>query len=151
MLLFVDSKKHVLTPEVRSGSSPGLNPRGLLLALLIAAVLLCHGILGFAHEVSCDACGPTEVAGVHHGSAAGAVESGGGNAGDDTSGGLEGLSYAAVVLAAFGAAALLGLLLGVRRWRETGVRRLVFRRHYPQVFALLPRGPTLPSLQVFRL
>jgi len=151
VLLFIDSKKHILTLRGRSGSSPGPNLRGLLLALLIAALLLCHGILGFAHEVSCEACGPTEVSGVHHGSAAGMSETGSGQKGDDNpSGGMEGLSYAAVVLAAIGTA-LLVLLLGVWRWRETSTPRSVFRRHYPPLITHSPRGPTLPSLQVLRL
>ncbi len=85
--------------------------------------------------------------GAHHGFPA---ETGETDGGDDTADGLGDLSYAAVVLVAFGAA-FLGLLLGVRRWRETGTRRSVFWRHYPQVFTLRPRRPTLPSLQVFRL
>ena len=39
----------------------------LLSALLIVALLLCHGVLGFAHEMSCGACGPGEVQGAHQG------------------------------------------------------------------------------------
>lgn len=123
---------------------------GFLPFLLIAAVLLCHGVLGAVHQIWCDdACGPTQASKAHHGSASGTE--GTGETGDGPTGGLGTLSYAAVVLAAFGAASLLGLLLAVRRWCELEVRRPVFRRRYPLSVAHRPRGPTLPSLQVFRL
>ena len=151
VLLFVDPKKRVLTPGGRSDSSLGPSTQVLLPALLIVALLLCDGILGFAHQLSCDACGPTEVSGVHHGSATGVGETGSGHTGnDDASGGLENHSYAAIVLAAIGTA-LLVLLLKVRRWREASPPRSTFRPHYSPFIIHRPRGPTLPSLQVLRL
>ena len=151
VLAFVRLKRFSSTVGGRPGPSSRASAGGFLPVLLIVAVLLCDGILGFTHQVLCDACEPTVVSKAHHGSVTGVGETGSGHTGDgDTWGGLESHSYAAILLATFGAA-LLGLLLGVRRWRDTGARRLVFRQHYPQVFALRPRGPTLPSLQVFRL
>lgn len=150
VLVFVNSKKHVLTSGGRSVSSPWPSTDVLLPALLIVALLLCHGILGFAHQTSCEACELEGSSGVHHGSVAYSGEAAGGDASNDTADGLGGLSYAAVLLATFGVA-LLGLLLAVRRWREFGTCRSIFRWHHPLVFVPHPRGPTSPSLQVFRL
>ncbi len=134
-------------PSPLSGASIG----GFLPVLLIVAVLLCDGILGFAHQVSCDACGPTEVSGAHHGSATETGEATSKHTGDDeASGGLENHSYFAIVFAAIGVA-LLVLLLVVRRWREASAPRSRFRLHYPPFITHRPRGPTLPSLQVLRL
>ena len=118
---------------------------GLLPALLIAALLLCHGVLGFAHQVSCDPCGTVGPTGTHHGSTAGA----GGNAVDEHAGGMGGTAYAAVVIAALGATIL--ALLFVYRRRALGVFvSLPSWRPIP-ILSYHPRGPTLPSLQVFRL
>jgi hypothetical protein len=151
VLLFVNPENYTLTPGHRPSPVPRVGAGGFLPVLLIVAVLLCDGILGFTHQVSCDACGPTEVSGTHHGSATGLGEAGSGHTGnDDASGGLENHSYAAIVLAAIGTA-LLVLLLRVRRWRETSPSRSTFRRHYPPFITHRPRGPTLPSLQVLRL
>lgn len=150
MLAFVEPERLVLTLRGRPRPLSKASAGSLLPALLIVAMLLCHGILGFAHQVSCDACGLTEVS-MYHGSAAGMGEAGSGHTGDDdASSGLEAHSYAAVLLASIGAA-LLALLLGARRWRETPTPRSVFRRHYPPFIIRRPRGPTLPSLQVLRL
>jgi hypothetical protein len=68
------------TPEPVAKASAG----GFLPVLLIVAVLLCDGILGFTHQVSCDACGPTEVLEAHHGSATGLGEAGSGTRGTTT-------------------------------------------------------------------
>ena len=119
--------------------------------LLIVAVLLCDGILGFAHQVSCDTCGSTEISGAHHESATGTGDADSEHTGDGgASGGLQNHSYFAVVLAVIGVT-LLVLLLGVRRWREASTSRSLFRLHYPPFTTHRPRGPTLPSLQVLRL
>lgn len=151
VLSFVDPSRLVLASARGPDSSPGTSASKLLPALLITSVLLCHGVLGFAHQVSCDACGPVEFSEVHHGVVVGVGEAGSGHTGENgASGELEGLSYAAVMLAAIGMA-LLVLLLGVRRWREASTPRSIFRRHYPPFITHLPRGPTLPSLQVLRL
>lgn len=151
VLAFIEPKRLVLALGKRSSPSSRVSAGGLLPVLLIVAVLLCHGILGFAHQVLCDECGPAEVSGAHQGAAAGMGGAGSGHAGgNDAPVGLEGHSYATVVLAAIGTA-LLVLLLGVRRWREVPVPRSIFQRRYPPFIACRPRGPTLPFLQVLRL
>ncbi len=133
-------------PLERGFSAPG----GLLPVLLIAAVLLCHGALGFAHQVWCDPCEQKEGPGIHHGSTAdtGGTESE--QAGADHASGLAGLAYAAVITALLGAA-FLGLLGMVRGRLEASISRTSGRRLFPTVLHHRPRGPTLPSLQVFRL
>lgn len=151
VLRSLDPKKLFLILRRRPSPLPRASASGFLPVLLIVAVLLCDGILGFTHQVSCDACGPTEVLEAHHGSATGLGEAGSGHTGNnDASSGFENHSYAAVVLAAIGTA-LLVLLFGARRWREASPSRLHFRRHYPPFITHRPRGPTLPSLQVLRL
>lgn len=151
VLRSLDPKKLFLILRRRPSPLPRASAGGFLPVLLIVAVLLCDGILGFTHQVSCDACGPTEVLEAHHGSATGLGEAGSGHTGnDDASSGFENHSYAAAVLAAIGTA-LLVLLLGARRWREASPSRSHFRRHYPPFITHRPRGPTLPSLQVLRL
>ncbi|MDX6379808.1 MAG: hypothetical protein QOI57_832 [Rubrobacteraceae bacterium] len=148
---FVNSKEHVLNPGGRSVSSQWPSADVLLPALLIVALLLCHGILGFAHQLSCHTCEPAGSLGMHHGSAADTEGPASSDAGNDITHELGCLSYAAVLLTTFGAA-LLGLLLTVRSWREVETRRSMFRWHYSLVVAPRSRGrPTSPSLQVFRL
>ena len=150
VLRSLDPKKLFLILRRRPSPLPRASAGGFLPVLLIVAVLLCDGILGFTHQVSCDACGPTEVLEAHHGSATGLGEAGSGHRGnDDASSGFENHSYAAVVLAAIWTALL--VLLGARRWREASPSRSHFRRHYPPFITHRPRGPTLPSLQVLRL
>ena len=137
--------------EGRPRPSSRASTDDFLAVLLIVAVLLCDGILGFAHQVSCEACGPTEVSGSHHGSAAGLGETGSGHAGDDdAASGLEGHSYVAIVLAALGTT-LLVLLLGVRKWRGASTSRSILRRRHSSFITHRPRGPMLSSLQVLRL
>ena len=133
--------------------SPGSG--GFLAVLLIGALLLCHGILGFAHQASCHAgCKATEPLPSspsfygEHGSGAAGGHAGDGPAGTQTGGHGTG-GYFAVVLVLFGAASL-GLLLGARKQSETAVLRPYRPRSLP-AFACLPRGPTLPLLQMFRL
>ena len=149
MLRFTLLKKHLTAPGNYRGPLGTVGNGGVLPVLLIAALLLCHGVLGFAHQVSYGTCEPTEISGVHHGSAAETGESDAENTGDHTTDGLGHLSYAAVLLAAFGA--MLLVLLGVRRWREAPPPRSIFRRHHLPFITRRPRGPTLPSLQVLRL
>ncbi len=117
----------------------------LLPALLIVALLLCHGVLGFAHEVSCGPCGPGEVQAAHQGH----VLQTEGDAGYGQASGLGGTAYAAVVISVLGAA-ILGLLGMARGRLETFSSRISVRRLLPMV-PHPPRGPTLASLQAFRL
>ena len=115
VLRSLDPKNLFLILRRRPSPLPRASAGGFLPVLLIVAVLLCDGILGFTHQVSCDACGPTEVLEAHHRSATGLGEAGSRHTGnDDASSGFENHSYAAVVLAAVGTA-LLVLLLGARR------------------------------------
>ena len=140
----------------RVARSSGSSPRsgGSLAVLLVGVLLLCHGILGFAHQVSCHAvCEPTDPLpnspSIHaeHGS----VEASG-DTEDEPAGAPDGGQavdgYFAVLIALFGAAFL--LLLGLRGRRGSVALRLHRPRFLP-TFACLPRGPTLPRLQVFRL
>lgn len=128
---------------------------GLLAVFLVVVLLLCHGILGFAHQTSCHAvCEATDplqsslsIHGAHGSGEAGGHAVDGPAGAPDGGQGVDG--YFAVLLALFGAA-LLGLLLGARGRYET----IALRPHRPRsllAFACLPRGPTLPRLQVFRL
>lgn len=121
---------------------------GFLTVLLVGALLLCHGVLGFAHEISCHECDSSDLlasvppAGHEYGPPGHA-------AGDDPAGGHVFPGYFGIVLALFGVAAL-GLLPGARRWHGIPGSQLYRSRPLP-AFAPLPRGPTLPLLQVFRL
>lgn len=117
--------------------------------------MLCHGVLGFAHQTSCHGvCEATEPltssspAHEAHGSGH-AVGKTAADSGWASDGGQLPSVYFAVILALFGAA-FLGLFLGARRRRETATANLCRPRSLP-AFACLPRGPTLPLLQVFRL
>lgn len=122
--------------------------------LLVGALLLCHGILGFAHQTSCHAgcesinpLSSSPLAHGGHGSGNTGGYAGDGPAGADS--GQGGGGYFAVFLVLFGAA-FLGLSLGARRRHEPVVPR-TYRPRFLPTFACLPRGPTLPLLQVFRL
>ncbi|QIN80991.1 hypothetical protein GBA65_21280 (plasmid) [Rubrobacter marinus] len=132
---------------------PSSRAKALLPMLLVGALLLCHGVLGFAHQTTCHGgCEATDAVAVSsyaHG------EHGPGDAGGDvSSGGAQDsgqapAGYFAVALALFGAA-FVGWLIGATGRRETAVLRPYRPRALPAL-ACLPRGPTLPVLQVFRL
>lgn len=112
-------------------------------ALLIAALLLCPGVLGFAHGLSpCERCGPAGAPAppvAHHGPAGEAVAFGADDSG-----------YLAAVIALSGAT-LLGLLLGAPGPRGGARPRSVFRCLRPRTVAHHPRGPTPAFLQALRL
>ncbi len=118
---------------------------GLLPVLLIAAVLLCHGVLGAMHQVWCDPCEASRASVEHHEST---TDTGGNESGHAS--GLAGIAYAAVMTAFLGVA-LLGLLGIVRGLLEASISRTSGWHLFPTVSQHRPRGPTLPSLQVFRL
>lgn len=118
--------------------------------MLVVAVLLCHGVFGYAHELSPPEAtkvpsahstpGPQHaMAGQHD-----ASHSEHGVGGHLSAGG-----YFAILLALLFGAFLLprgGLPASVRLPAPAFFeRRLVFRTLHP------PRGPTAPFLQVFRL
>lgn len=126
-------------------------------ALVVVALLLCHGALGGLHLAHlahpCDPCDPpAEAAGAHHPAAAQQAASGdiGGEGTPDGSAHGTGASgYFAVLLVLFGAT-VLKLLVGLRTPTTVAALRPSLPRHAP-VADVLPRGPTLPLLQVFRL
>lgn len=120
----------------------------LLAAFHVGTVRLCHGVLGFMHEVSrdYDGSGPVELVALsgkhaaHHTS---------GHGTDDPTSGHFSAACFAIVLSLVGVA-VLGLLLGaLRRHRATvSVPR---RSCFVPAFTHLPRGPTLTLLQAYRL
>lgn len=112
---------------------------------------MCHGVFGFAHEISCHECASTDLlasmsqAGSEHG-----LEHSAGHAsGDGPAGGVAFVGYFGVVLALFGVA-VLWLLRGAWRRDWDAFARLYRSRPSP-ASSRLARGPTLPLLQVFRL
>lgn len=143
----LDNRRTVSTAGLLA-ASPGLSK--LLPALLVGTLLLCHGMLGFAHQISCHGCHATDLsttstsAAYEH--AAGGV---GGPEGEDQTGGYEPTEYFAILLTLL-AVAVLGLLFAARRRPEGALLRLLRSLSLP-VFACLPRGPTPAFLQVFRL
>lgn len=149
MLLLAPLEKRLASPGERQGPSWKLGDGGLLSALLIVAVLLCHGVLGAAHQVSCNACETAQPQMAHHGVAAETGADEGGNAVDGQAGGVGKTAYAAILVTLLGAATL-GLIGIARVWLEAPGSRALWRRLIPLVFHR-QRGPSLPSLQVFRL
>lgn len=108
---------------------------------VVAALLLCHGAFGYAHQLpatEAHAAPTAHAAGGHH-----SVPDGG------TDGAHQGGAYFATLLALlFGTA----LLLGDRGRAYTKLPvPAVPRRGHGITVPHPPRGPTLPSLQVFRL
>lgn len=126
-----------------------------LAVLLVGALLLCHGVFGFAHEISCHECDPPDLlasmaqASHEHGSEHPVGHASGQATGDDPVGGHAFAGYFGIVLALFGVV-VLGLLLGSRILRRAA-SPLLYRPPPLPVLARLPWGPTLPLLQVFRL
>ncbi|QIN84519.1 hypothetical protein GBA63_19125 [Rubrobacter tropicus] len=114
----------------------------LLPTLLITALLLCPGALGFAHGLSpCGPCEPTDAPDflLKHHAPADEAALGGGDSG----------YYAAVIELA--GATLLVLLLGVPPRREAPYRGPPLQRTHPRAVAHYARGPSPPLLQAFRL
>jgi hypothetical protein len=120
----------------------------LLIGLSVVCLLLCHGAFGALHLLS----GPLTLqvpAGEHAASHSGdedpdETRNGGHPAQHHASSG-----YFAVLLGLLVGVAL--LLLGhVRRWYRSFAPRFV-RNTAPAVVTNLPRGPTAPFIQVFRL
>ena len=104
--------------------------------MVAGALILCHGVLGYAHQLERTnaPASPAAHAGGHQGAGA--------------EGGHPSVAYLAALLVALLVHAVptfLGAKVGVRPpWTSRG------RRPVPEV-AHPPRGPTLPVLQVFRL
>lgn len=149
MLLLALFEKRLASPGERRGPSWTVRDGGLLPMLLIMAVLLCHGVLGSLHQVSCHACEAAQPQIMHQGSIAETDGAAHGVAGDGQAGSLGGTAYAAVLITLLGAA-ILGLIGIARAWLEVPVSRAPWRRLVP-TSPHRQRGPSLPSLQVFRL
>ena len=118
-----------------------------LAALLVLAVLLCHGAFGALHQYA-PLTGPaaTEVA---HGHPAQTYPAAWEEAGGEADEGRENLAYAAVLFF------ILGAVLWLRPGRDLGQRLPKVlpsvRGHFSPVFSPCARGPTAPRLQVFLL
>jgi hypothetical protein len=114
----------------------------LLAPLLVLTLLACHGVFGALHQAT-PVSAPVEA----HPSHAGAIAGLTGGAPEEPP--LGGASYAATLF--FVLAAAFWLLFG-GKLAHAGARitRPVLGCHRPPV-ASLPRGPTLPLLQVLRL
>lgn len=112
--------------------------------VLLVALLLCHGLLGVAHQLA----GPLDS--THHsveGSSQAPVEDRGDYPDDHRLGYSD--YVAALVSILFGA--VIGLLLsGARTWDASAAPRLL-RRYFPPLVFYSARGPTPPLTQVFRL
>lgn len=125
------------------------SPTNKLLSLLLVATLLaCHGAFGVLHQFPGHGMQEEE-----HSSAM--AQAAGPEEHPPHRGGGEhlpgGSNYAAVIFAVLLGAAL-ALRLGGFRLRVARVTRRQAGRKFPTAVALhLPRGPTAPVLQVFRL
>ena len=113
------------------------------MALLLVALLFCHGFLGALHQV----CGPSE-----HSHPAGEHPSHTqGDSSDHPAAHLGCSEYAAVLISVLFGAIIALLLSGVRAWRKLHDSPRLLKRFLPPLILHLPRGPTAPVLQVFRL
>ena len=121
------------------------DPKVLPALVLVWALLLCHGVLGFVHQLSSGASADPASHTAHY-THEGSAPSGGVAGGGDAPFGSA--DYLAVALILF--AATRSWWRSARGWRMTG--RAAYRRvpTLPRVARLLPR-PRAPALQVFRL
>ena len=116
--------------------------RASVLAVVVA-LLLCHGAFGYAHQLPA-----TETHAAH--AVHTAHTAGGHNSVPDgeTDGAHQGAYFATLLALLFGTV----LLLGGRGWARVRLSVPAVPRHGRKTAILHPpRGPTLPSLQVFRL
>lgn len=113
----------------------------LLVFLIVVTLLFCHGAFGYAHQLT-----PADAHAAHVAQMESGHQSGPGQSTDEThSGG----AYFATLLALFFGTFL---LLGGRIPASTRLPAPVAEHRGRWAKILLPpRGPTLPSLQVFRL
>ena len=122
----------------------------LLAALLVVALLVCHGFFGAFHELSGSASLAGNMAASASHAAGGMTGHDGGSADGGTFGHVAALQYAAVLVAL--ASAVLGLLLAARPLRPPRVFYWPYRAPSPRWFGpVFARGPDPPFSQVFRL
>ena len=126
---------------LRAGVSPAPRPGSLYVFVVVVALLFCHGAFGYAHQLP-----PVDVPSAHAAHVVGGHQPGPGQATDGLH--LGDTYFATLLLFLFGAS----LLLGGRVWRIAKLPAPVpwMGGHYVRGLPP-PRGPTLPSLQVFRL
>lgn len=134
--------------RMRFVSVNGSPTNRLLSLLLVAALLVCHGAFGVLHQFPVHDMQEEEHSSAmergadpeehpsHHGG------------GEHLSGGS---NYAAVIFVVLLGAALVLRLGGLRLRVAQVVRRQAGRKFPTAVAPYLPRGPTAPVLQVFRL
>lgn len=117
----------------------------LVAALLVVALILCHGVLGALHQVS---SWSAEHAGGHHAAAAApaAVD----HHAEHHGGLVAHTDYAAAIFVVL-LGAVLVLLSGRFPARGLAIAHRLFGRVFLPLSLLPRRGPTLPLLQVFRL
>ncbi len=123
------------------GISPASGPGGFYIVVVVVALLFCHGAFGYAHQLP-----PVDAPPAHAAHAMGGHQPGSDKAPDGLH--LGGTYFATLLLLLFGAL----LLLGGGLWRIAKPPTLAPWVAGHRVRGLPPpRGPTLPSLQVFRL
>ena len=113
-------------------------------ALLVVALILCHGALGALHQAS---SWPAEHAGAYHAAAASPASVD--HHAEQHGGPVANTDYAAALFVALLGAAL--VLLSGRFLARGFAAHRVFGRVFVPLSTLPPRGPTPPLLQVFRL
>ncbi len=126
-----------------AGGSPASGPGGLYVTLVVVALLLCHGAFGYAHQLP-----PADAPAAHAAHSSGVHQSG--PDGDADGAHLGGVYFATLILLLSATSSV--LLLG--GWVRVGARlpALPLRVGGWAAGGLPPpRGPTPPSLQVFRL
>ena len=120
----------------------GTSRVGRIPVLVVAvALLVCHGTFGYAHQLS-----PAEANGAHAAPLEGGHHSGPDQGTDETH--SEGAYFATLLALFFGTFLLLvgRVPASARLLAPVTANRIRWAR-----ILLPPRGPTLPSLQVFRL
>ncbi len=133
--------------RLRVGGVPPALARGRLsISLVVVALLFCHGVFGYAHQlvpVEAPAAHASHVAHVAH--VAGGQQHGEDQGAEKTH--LGDTYFATLLLVLLATALLLGA--GVSAGTKLPVPTLLFGGHRFGRFPP-PRGPTLPLLQVFR-
>ena len=132
--------------------APGSLRRGLVPAVLVVALFLCHGVLGGLHQ----ACGPAASEQAHQAAVTGGAAALQGHSQEhspDHRAGhpISSSDYEVALLVFLVLGTVAALLLGGARLRGPTARSVTTGRIPPPPLLPPPRGPTAPLLQVFRL
>lgn len=132
--------------------APGSLRRGLVPALLVVALFLCHGVLGGLHQV----CGPAASEQAHQAAVSGGAAALQGHSQEHSQdhGAAHPISssdYAAALFVFLLLGTIVALLLGGAPLRGSTARLVTIGRIPTPLLLPPPRGPTAPLLQVFRL